>query len=192
MKRLFARYFQKVRILIFKQFWTANNIKGIPPTIFQAVILNGEGEFFFDNNVILGYNPSPGFFDTVGYMEARSSSAKIHIGKNVIINNGFSIICDKTLVYIGDESLIGVKVEIVDSDFHGINPKERRSNNHLCSSVIIERNVFIGNRVTILKGVRIGENSIVANSSVVTKSFPANVILGGNPARVLKEIKDDQ
>jgi acetyltransferase-like isoleucine patch superfamily enzyme len=67
-------------------------------------------------------------------------------------------------------------------------PTERNSDKHICSSVTLEDNVFVGSNSKILKGVSIGENSIVANSSVVTKSFPGNVIIGGNPAKVISVI----
>ena len=48
--------------------------------------------------------------------------------------------------------------------------------------------MFVGNNVSILKGVTIGENSVIANGSVVTKSFPANVIIGGNPAKIIRDL----
>ena len=56
--------------------------------------------------------------------------------------------------------------------------------------VIISNNVWIGMNATILKGVTIGENSVVAAGAVVTKSVPANVVVGGNPAIIIKEFND--
>ncbi|EMI41654.1 transferase hexapeptide repeat containing protein [Rhodopirellula sp. SWK7] len=85
---------------------------------------------------------------------------------------------------IGDRCLIGDGVTIFDSDFHGIHPDQRHQlGNH--SPVSISNNVWLGSRVMVLKGVSIGENSIVAAMSVVTKDIPANVIAAGNPARVI-------
>jgi maltose O-acetyltransferase len=64
-----------------------------------------------------------------------------------------------------------------------------RDNGAVASSEIhIQKNVFIGDHVTILKGVTIGENSVIGNHSVVTKSIPANVIAAGNPAKVIKQL----
>lgn len=57
--------------------------------------------------------------------------------------------------------------------------------------MIIEDNVFIGNNVKIPKGVRIGKNSVIAYGSIVTKSIPANVIAGGNPAKMVRKIELD-
>lgn len=54
--------------------------------------------------------------------------------------------------------------------------------------MIIEKNVFIGNSVTILKDLTIGENSVVAAGTIVTKSFPANVLIGGSPAKLIRAL----
>ena len=83
---------------------------------------------------------------------------------------------------------VGTNVEIIDSDFHNLDPNLRNSGNHKCKPVKIGRNVFVGSNVKILKGVTIGENSVIANGSVVVKDIPANVIVAGNPASVIKEI----
>jgi len=154
----------------------------------SPAMLIGKGSIQFYNNVNLGYWPSPFFFSSYIHIEARNESAKIIIGNNVFINNNTVIVCDKTTIKIGNNVLVGTSVEIYDSDFHSINPTERNSDKHICSSVTLEDNVFVGSNSKILKGVSIGENSIVANSSVVTKSFPGNVIIGGNPAKVISVI----
>ena len=92
-------------------------------------------------------------------------------------------------IIIKPDCLIGYNLEILDSDFHGIGIEVRRGRKSVKKgNVTIERNVFIGNNVTILKGVTIGQNSVVANSTVVTKSVPCDVIVGGNPAKVLRSL----
>jgi len=68
------------------------------------------------------------------------------------------------------------------------NDKQADYNNTNQEAVIIENNVFIGAHSTILKGVRIGENSIIGACSVVTKSIPRNEIWGGNPAKFIRNI----
>ena len=85
--------------------------------------------------------------------------------------------------------LIGERVTIMDHNGHGVNPNERRSNPGTSKEVVIRKNVWIGNGVTILPGTEIGENSIVGVGSVVKGIFPANVIIQGNPAIVVKPIK---
>ena len=74
-------------------------------------------------------------------------------------------------------------VTIMDSDFHHI-----ESENHVMTKpVTIRDNVWIGNGATILKGVTIGEGSVIAAKSVVTRDVPPHTIVAGNPAKVIKE-----
>jgi len=113
------------------------------------------------------------------------------IGNNVGISST-AIICDKH-IQIGDFVKIGGNVVIYDTDFHALdsdlrNEKQADYNNTNQEAVIIESNVFIGAHSTILKGVRIGENSIIGACSVVTKSIPRNEIWGGNPAKFIRSI----
>jgi len=61
----------------------------------------------------------------------------------------------------------------------------------IAKPVVIERNVWIAAGVTIIGGVRVGENSVVAAGSVVTRDVPPNALVGGNPARVIRSIGDD-
>lgn len=187
LSKLIRRSYQSLRIYIFKRLSTATRIHG-EVKLNQPLILNGAGAIYFGQNVTIGYNPSPKFYDTIGYIETRNVEARVSIGDNVIINNAASIICDRTEINIGQNVLIGIGVNIIDSDFHEINPDSRQGGNHACAPVNIDDNVFIGNNVTILKGVHIGKNSIVASGSVVTKSFPENVIIAGNPAKIIKTI----
>ena len=78
------------------------------------------------------------------------------------------------------------------TDFHSLDSIIRASSedqkHKICAPVVIEHNVFIGARCIILKGVTIGENSIVGAGSVVTKSIPANEIWAGNPAKFIRKI----
>ena len=121
-------------------------------------------------------------------IRAMSSGAHIIIGSDVGLSG--TTICANKKVTIGDSCLIGADVMICDTDFHPINPIGRRYGNDEVNSapVLIERNVFIGARTIILKGVIIGENSVIGAGSVVTSSIPANCIAAGNPCRVLKQL----
>ena len=117
---------------------------------------------------------------------------KITIGNDVSVNYDSHIACINSIV-IGDNVLIGSKVLITDHSHGNINaqaltiPPAKRP---LVSKgpVIIEDNVWIGEGVVVLPGVRIGQNSIIGANAVVAKDIPPNCTAGGNPARVLRLI----
>ncbi len=75
---------------------------------------------------------------------------------------------------------------IIDTDFHRIIDSTLK-NNIICESINIGNHVWIGCNVTILKGVNIGDNSIIAAGSIVNKDVPKNCLAGGNPARIIKK-----
>jgi maltose O-acetyltransferase len=107
----------------------------------------------------------------------------IEIGDNNFINGVF--ISASSRVKIGNNCKFGPITMIMDSDFHDI---KDHSKDGQTSEIIIEDNVWVGARATILKGVTLGEGSIVAVGSVVTKSVPPNSIAAGVPAVVVKQI----
>jgi maltose O-acetyltransferase len=159
------------------------------PTLYQPLQTAGSGVIEFSGQVKLGVFPSPFFFSTYAYIEARNINSKITIGDGTWINNNFCAIAEHSFINIGKRVLIGTGVEIFDSDFHGISTEDRgQSKADWSKPVVIEDDVFLGSNVRVLKGVTIGKGSVVANSSVVVKSIPPGVIAGGNPARVIKAI----
>jgi galactoside O-acetyltransferase len=190
LKKFINKYYQRIRIKIF-HFLSSSDIRieGMPSKI-QPVQYVGKGTVHFDSGVVLGVFASPYFFEGSVYIEARDINSEIIFGKNISSNNNLKIICDKSKIEIGDNVLLGYNVHMIDSDFHGILPDQRLSDDYKFAPICIKKNVFIGSDVTILKGVTIGENSVVANGSVVTKSFPENVIIAGNPARIIKNIDE--
>ncbi len=106
------------------------------------------------------------------------------IGKNVFINHGCTFL-DIGGITIEDDVLIGPKV-CLTTEGHPIDPQERKK--LLVKPIVIKRNAWIGVGVTVLAGVTIGENSVVAAGAVVTKDVPANTVVGGVPAKVIKTI----
>ena len=108
----------------------------------------------------------------------------ITVGDRVFINAGCKF-QDQGGIYIGDETLIGHNVVLATLD-HDIDP-EKRYMLH-AAPIRIGRRVWIGANVVITKGVTIGDNSVIAAGAVVTRDIPGNVVAGGVPAKVIKEI----
>ncbi len=106
------------------------------------------------------------------------------IGKNVYINHLCSLL-DMGTITIGDNVLIGPKVNIL-SEEHPVDPAERKA--LMGRPVVIKNGAWIGAGATILPGVTVGENSVVAAGAVVNKDVPDNSVVGGIPAKVLKKI----
>ena len=125
------------------------------------------------------------------------------IGKHVKIGNSTTIQCVNK-VEIGDYTIIADNVVITDNNNHPISPTYRKewALNYSDSSLslwkhsvskptIIEQNVWVGANSRICKGVRIGEGSIIAASSIVTKDVPPFCIVAGNPARIVKNLQNE-
>ncbi len=186
MKIFFIKVYRSLRR--FKYAFLSNN-RNIEESYkaHQPVVCNGLGKISFGANVNFGVINSPFFYNSYSYIEARNKDASISFGNNVNINNSFSVISEKRIT-IGNDVLIGYNCQIADSDFHDLRKDKRQQTDPSPEEVIIKNNVFIGNNVTILKGVVLGENVVVASGSVVTKSFPENIIIGGVPAKILKEL----
>jgi acetyltransferase-like isoleucine patch superfamily enzyme len=110
----------------------------------------------------------------------------ILIGKNVFINHACSFL-DMGGITLEDHVLIGPKVNLITEN-HPLDPADRRA--LICKPIIIRRNAWIGAAATILPGVTIGENAIVAAGAVVSKDVPANTVVGGIPAKVIKVIHE--
>jgi acetyltransferase-like isoleucine patch superfamily enzyme len=124
------------------------------------------------------------------------------VGDYTLLNG--ALIMAEERVEIGSNCLISWNVGIADSDFHPIEPALRlqdslalapylpgRPNRPVIGTkpVIIGDNVWIGMHALILKGVTIGDNSVVAGGAIVTRPVPANVVVAGNPARIIKRLE---
>ena len=152
----------------------------------------GKAKFYRlqEGNITIGNNCSfnssttsnlSGLF-TPCIISTAKRGAKITIGKDCGFS-GTRIRCG-TSITLGDNVRCGANTYIADTDAH--------SNDYRASNdrpVVIDNNVWLGLNVVVLKGVHIGENSLIGANSVVTKDIPANVIAVGNPCRIIKQLK---
>ncbi|TFJ93223.1 DapH/DapD/GlmU-related protein [Lentibacillus salicampi] len=110
----------------------------------------------------------------------------IKIGKNVFINSGCRF-QDQGQIIIGDQSLIGHNVVLATIN-HDYNPLNRGT--MYLKPIVLKERIWIGSNATILPGVTVGENAIVAAGSVVTRDVEPNTIVGGNPAKFIANLED--
>lgn len=186
-KSTIFRIYSKARVVLFKILSNQTSVGNLERV--QAVQLMGAGRITAFGKVSVGYFPSPYFFSTYGYLEARGKDSRIEIGDGTKINNGFVAVAEKSSITIGENCLIGTHVEIFDSDFHVLSAEGRRNGGtHESSPVSIGNNVFIGSNVRVLKGVTIGDGAVIANSSVVARDVPENCIASGIPAKVVRDL----
>jgi maltose O-acetyltransferase len=115
---------------------------------------------------------------------------RLTIGEGCWINIGLLINLGAPIT-IGDKVAIGHDVMLL-TDSHELGPEERRASNMISQPVTIGNGVWIGTRSVILAGVTIGAGSIVAAGSMVTKDVPSNVLVGGVPARIIRELEPDE
>lgn len=119
---------------------------------------------------------------------ANTGLGNVHVGKDVVINFNNNFVDDGD-IFIGDDTMIGPNCTFATA-IHPISPKLRLHKLQYNKAIHIGKNVWIGGNATILPGVTIGDNSIIGAGSVVTKDVSNNVIAVGNPARVLREITE--
>lgn len=148
----------------------------------------GKGTLVIGDGNSFGYRPAPRLGTGEILLQARQPNATITIGEANAFSNNVSLVANEQIT-IGDKCLIGELVSIYDCDFHEINPATRNRSAGLTKPVSIGNNVWLGSRVMVLKGVTIGDNSVIAAASVVTKSIPANCIAAGSPAKVIRLIE---
>ena len=111
---------------------------------------------------------------------------QIAFGEHVFINHNFTAMSIGGIKF-GDNVQIGPHVTIV-TDNHDL------TNRYVlkCRKVVIGNNVWIGAGVSIMPGVHIGDNAVIAGGAVVTKDVPADTIVGGNPAKIIRKIEAEE
>lgn len=187
---LFARIIRKLvrtsRVCFYKCISTAKpegKFRSVAP-----VLCEGKGRVSVGEGTVFGFMEDADFWTTYEFLNPRNVDSKIFIGKNCQICNRFTAVSEGEGIEIGDNVLVGSSVTVLDSDFHEIDPSRRIDGNPKTGKVVVGDNAWIGDRVMILKGTAIGKNSVVAAGAVVSGEFPANVVIGGVPARVIREI----
>ena len=118
-----------------------------------------------------------------------SPDAVITIGDNVRLNGAG--IQAATSVTVGDDCILG-SCTIVDTDHHSVDVGRRPGAAAASSPVVIEDNVWIAGMATVLKGVRVGRDSVVGFGAIVSTDVPAGVVVAGNPARVVRNLYDEK
>lgn len=109
----------------------------------------------------------------------------IEVGKNVFVNNACTFM-DRGGITLEDDVKIGPRANLITEN-HDLDPAKRRT--LISKKIVVKRNVWIGAAATILPGVTIGENAVVAAGAVVTKDVPPDTIVAGVPAKVIKKIQ---
>ena len=119
----------------------------------------------------------------------KGVSGTINIGNYCLVSPGVRIMAERSIT-IGDSCMFGASAYISDSDWHGL---YNRTRPFRCSlPIVLEDNVWIGDGAKVCKGVTIGKNSVVGAGAVVTKDVPANCVVAGVPARVVKQINPNR
>ncbi|MBO3446064.1 glucohydrolase [Clostridium sp. CCUG 7971] len=113
----------------------------------------------------------------------------MHIGENFYSNHNLMVL-DCNTIKIGDNVMIGPNVKIFAAG-HPVDAEFRISGLEFAQAISIGDNVWIGGGSIINPGANIGDNVVVASGSVITKDIPENVIVGGNPAKIIREITED-
>jgi acetyltransferase-like isoleucine patch superfamily enzyme len=143
---------------------------------------NGPGTLHLGNGVFSHGGPHPVTLFT------HTRQAKIVVGNNVTLN-GARFGCSE-LIEVGDDCILA-DCRIFDTDMHSTSPNRHLDEARVATAPVrLQRNVWIGAAAIILKGVTVGENSVVGAGAVVSHNVPANVIVAGNPARVVRRLSE--
>ncbi len=122
---------------------------------------------------------------SIGVWGIAEGEGSINIGDYVMISPGVRMSAANNIT-IGHSCMFANGAYITDSDWHGIYDRVGRDQANL--PITIADNVWVGDHATVLKGVSIGENSVVAANAVVTKDVAANTVVAGNPAKKVRDL----
>lgn len=194
MRRDLRPYWLKKLYLKFRQWYVQHFLEpkcdhlGSFATVMKPwyVNISGPNIVIGDNVTIIGERDSP---VNIGVWGREPGMGSITLGNAVLLSPGTRISASDEII-IGDSVMMANGVYITDSDWHGLYDRTERCGK--INPVHIDNNVWLGDGATVLKGVHIGENSIVGAGAVVSRDVPANVVVAGNPAEVVKHLDSDQ
>lgn len=172
---------QRARIAWFRRRWSCADVQGTP-RLRAPVLLAGRGSIAFEGDVTFGWEQGPGYLSGYSYVEARNPGARVVVGDGTHFNNGVTIVSEGPGISIGRRCVVGPGVHVYDSDFHAVTRAERGGAPRM-AAVSIGDDVFLGTGAMILKGVTVGDGSVVGASAVVVDDVPADTVVAGNPAR---------
>ena len=145
------------------------------------------------NNIRIGHSftaiGEPHHRVEIGVWGRDFGLGRVQIGDGCLMSPGSRISASDEVI-LGDAVMMANGAFITDSDWHGI--YDRIDRDERVTPVHIGNNVWLGDHAKVLKGVTIGDNSVVAAGAVVTKDVPANVIVAGNPAQVVRALDLDR
>jgi maltose O-acetyltransferase len=149
---------------------------------------DGRGRVLVGADTSFGYSDAMRLGNGEVLLQARTGDSLLTVGPQCRFSNNVAIVaCQK--VTLGSGCLLGDGVTIYDTDFHSVSPEQRHTGTGVCEPVVIGNNVWLGSRSMVLKGVTIGDNTVIAPMSVVTTNIDANVIAAGVPARKVRDIE---
>lgn len=152
----------------------------------KNAIIGRNVRFFLTDNAKLVLGDNSIIDDSVRFILTKPKP-KVFIGNQVALSYG-CVVAAKSTITIGDYSRIGVGVIIRDNTHDYKKGTLLLKSDAIIKPISIGKNVWICDRAVIFPGVSIGDNAVVAVNSVVTKDVPAGTLVGGQPARVIKEI----
>lgn len=178
MKQKVAQILSKVFIVYYKMLYGKRVLFGTNTLINHKFKLKGQGKLIIEDCCNLwAHEESNKFF-------FYSDTAEIRIGEGSQLN-GITIHCLEK-VSLGSNCLTGSAI-IMDTDFHEFhNPSHILYNNPKSKPVTVGNNVWLCGQCVLLKGSSVGDNSVVGFRAVVTKSFPNDVVIAGNPAKIVR------
>ncbi len=180
-------YYTVFRLLIcepmFKAYCTDYG-RGVRTGVFIHWI-HGQGQLRVGNNVAMDGKSS------IQFAARYAAPPQLIIGDDTFVGHNCTFVIGKS-IHIGRGCLLSTDVALRDFDGHPLDPVDRAAGLPAASNevrpIVIGDNVWIGSRAIVLKGVTIGDNSIVATGAIVTRDVPPNVVVAGNPARVVKSL----
>ncbi len=170
-------------IAAWQRLWAFARLKACLPDVSHSIVLLGFPEIHGSRAISMGRNL---YLYRDLYLETQDQGF-IKIGDDVVLSRGVHLVAFAGIT-IGDGSMIGEYASIRDANHRFGDGLLIRDSGHVAASVTIGRNVWIGRGACILSGVEIGDGAVVAANAVVTRNVPALAVVGGVPARMLREV----